>query len=217
MMKKTCLTVLFLLTALRPVEARSTWEKDPQAWSEKDCNSILQRSPWYIETYAPSQFGSDSHYILRTHCLSPVILLAEARLEQLRKGDSLEALKRNFESKMAQRGLDKADLLVFRIVPLRGYGWRGQKLHPLYGGDSFLTGLPENITLIKPGDQHLSPFVVKPLGQGMAEGFEVYFENKGFVTPNTQRIDLVLKTGAGDFKIKFEPKLWRPVEFKTGF
>ncbi len=216
-MKKLFLAFLFILAVFRLVEARSTWEKDPQSWSEKDCNNILQRSPWYSETYAPSQFGSDSHYIIRTHCLSPVILLAESRLEQLQKGESQEFLKGLYESKVAQRGLDKADLLVFRIIPLRGNGWRGQKLHPLYGGDAFLTGLPENITLTKPGDQRLNPFVVKPLGQGMAEGFEVYFENKDFVTPQTQRIDLVLKTGAGDFKIKFEPKFWRPVEFKTGF
>lgn len=216
-MKKFLLTVWVVLAAFRPVEARSTWEKDPQSWSEKDCNSILQRSPWYSEAYVPSKFGSDAHYIIRTHCLTPVILLAESRLEQLQKGEGQEFLKEIYESKMAQRGLDKADLLVFRIIPLQGFGWRGQKLHPLYSGDAFLEGLPENITLTRPGDQSLSPLVVKPLGQGMSEGFEVYFENKGFVTPQTQRIDLVLKTGAGDFKIKFEPKLWRPVEFKAGF
>ncbi len=214
-MRNICL-ILLLLMPLKAAEARSTWEKSPQTWSEKDCNSILQNSPWSFEKYQPTTFGSDSHYILRTLCLSPVILWAQARLEQLQEGKDLEFLKKAYADKRTQLGLDKEDLLIFRIVPLRGNGWRGQNLKPLYQSDPFFTGLPENIQLIA-GSEARSPILIKPHGGSLSDGFDIYFQNQGFVTGRTFRLDLVLDTGAGEFKIKFEPRQWRPMEVKPKF
>jgi hypothetical protein len=208
--------VLILLFTFQTVEARKTWEKDPLTWSEKDCLKILKISPWCSEAYKPSSFGSNVHYILKTQCVSPVLLFAEARIAQLKAGESLDFLKKKFESKMAQDAPQEENIILFKVVPLKGDGMRGQNLQPLFQGDPFFERLGENILLIRNNNKNdfLRPKDFKPIGRGVDEGFIVYFENEGFITPQTSRIDLLISNGAGEFKIKFEPIKWIPADFK---
>ena len=94
-----------LLFAVHTAEAKKTWEKDPYEWSEKDCNRIQFSSPWYCEDYRLSSFGSSMYYLIKSQWVSPMLLFAEAREDQLQKGQTEEFLEKKFEEKWEKEGL----------------------------------------------------------------------------------------------------------------
>lgn len=215
-MRYAFLLLVLLFATFQNAVAKKTWEKEPQSWSEKDCSRILEKSPWCREVYKPAGMGSNTHYLLRVQCLSPVLLCAEAREEQLAKGEDPGYLKDQFENKMKDEELDEDEFLVFRVYPMKGDGLRGQNLHPLYSGDPFFEQLKDNIVLIKGSDKEdaLRPVEFKPINNNIDEGFKVYFEKKSFAESQPNTLILLIDTKAGEFKAKFDTNTWSPSEIK---
>lgn len=196
--------------------AKKTWDKDPYGWTEKDCNKVLTQSPWCTEAYKPLAFGSDAHYLLKSHWISPAIVFAELRKSQLEVGGTDESLEKKFREEMARQELDNNSLIKLRVVPFIGSGRRGSNLHSLYGGDPFFEGLNEGIKLMINNNRKkcLQPVSFEPLGQSPDEGFTVTFKDDGLITPVTKRVDLVIENGAGDFKLKFSPRKMKTSSFE---
>ena len=215
-MKYAYLLLVLLLVSFQNALAKKTWEKEPQSWSEKDCTRILEKSPWCREIYKPAGMGSNSHYLLRVQCLSPVLLCAEAREEQLSKGENPDYLKDQFESKMKDEALDADEFLIFRVYPMKGDGMRGQNLHPLYSGDPFFEKLKDNIVLINGSDKDdaLRPVEFKLINNSIDEGFKVYFDKKSFAASQPNMLILFIDSKAGEFKAKFNTNSWNPSEIK---
>lgn len=207
------LLLSLMLVAFQNSAAKKTWEKDPLGWSEKACQKVLEDSPWCKEGYKP--LSGNSHYILKIQWVSPILLFAEAREEQLHDGKDLDFLKATFESKVAEEGLEEGDLIKFRVFPMKGHGMIGQNLHALSLYDPFFEELADNVILTKNNDRDkfLLPLDLKPIGKTLDDGFQLIFENKDFVTSLTKRVDLLFNSQAGEIKVKFDLKKMKPQEF----
>ena len=211
---KTISILVLLLVISQSAIAKKTWEKKPADWSIQDCQKVQEFSPWCSESYLP--LSGDSHYLIKAQWVSPVIVCSEVREEQLEAGESLEFMKAHYNEKLKQEGIDKNKIIKFRVYPKKGLGMVGQNLRDLYLGDPFFEGLSEKISLIKnkKRDDSLSPLEFKPLGSTLSDGFEVSFQNDGFISQRTWRADLLIESEAGEFKFIFEPRKMRPFELK---
>ena len=206
-------SLLLVFAAFQNADAKKTWEKDPLSWSEKECQKVLETSPWCKEGY--KHLAGNSHYLVKVQWVCPIILFAEARQEQLNKGKDIDFLKARFESKVDQEGLEDGALIKFRVLPMKGDGMIGQNLRTLNLQDQFFENLDDNIVLTKNNnrDKSLPPVDLKAIGESLDEGFQVSFENKNFITPMTKRIDLLFNSKAGEIKVKFDLKKISPKEF----
>jgi hypothetical protein len=160
--------------------------------------------------------SGDNHYLIKAQWVSPVIVCSEAREVQLETGEDVEFMKAKYRERLNQEGIEKNKIIKFRVYPKKGLGMVGQNLRDLYLGDPFFEDLEENITLIKNKDRDnfLSPMEFKPLGSTLSDGFEVSFQNDGFISQRTWRADLLIESSAGEFKFIFEPRKMRPYEVK---
>ncbi|HUU29298.1 MAG TPA: hypothetical protein VM123_15965 [archaeon] len=208
-----------LLFTLQNAEAKKTWEKDPYSWSEKDCQTIQSKSPWYCESYKPAAFGSDVYYLLKCQWVSPVIIFAEAREKQLKTGQTEEFLKQHFEEKKNKEGLTDDDIIVIRLFPMKGNGRRGQNLHSLYGNDPFFKEIDKNIILERNNnkDEFLKPVSFNTIENSNGEGFCIIFKNEDFITSDTRLAVLEISTEMGTFKLKFQPRMMQATEFEKVF
>ena len=202
-----------ILIAFQNAAAKKTWEKDPLSWSEKECQKVLETSPWCKEGY--KHLSGNSHYLVKVQWVSPILLFAEARQEQLHKGKGLDFLKAEFESKVDKEGIEDGDLIKFRVLPMKGDGMIGQNLRTLNLQDPFFEELNDNIKLTKNNNKKkfLHPVDLKAIGKSLDRGFQVSFENEDFITPLTRRVDLLFNSEAGEIKIKFDLRKLRPKEF----
>lgn len=211
---RTLYVILLMLFTLQNALAQKTWEKDPTAWTEDDCQRVQKKSPWCKESY--KHLSGDNHYLIKAQWVSPVVLCAEAREEQLKAGKELEFLKERFTTKLEMEGLLENDVIKFKVYPMKGVGSIGQNLHTLFTGDPFFENLSEKIKLVKNKDRddYISHVDLKPLGSSLSEGFQVFFRNDGFISHQTWRVELIIDSGAGEFKFVFEPRKMKPVDFK---
>ena len=212
-MKALSIVLLLLITAL-PALAKKTWEKNPKNWSLEDCERVQTSSPWCSESYKP--LSGDDHYLVKAQWVSPVIVCAEAREEQLDSGQDLKYLQERYNERLKQEGLDKNKIIKINVFPMKGVGMVGQNLHELYSSDPFFRDLSQNIKLVrnKNRDDFISPKDFKPLGSSLSDGFQVVFPNDGFISARTWRAELLLESEAGEFKFIFEPRKMKPFDLK---
>ncbi|MFC1544622.1 hypothetical protein ACFL4X_00505 [Gemmatimonadota bacterium] len=206
--------ILLVFITSQAAMAKKTWEKDPTGWSGEECQRVQEMSPWCSESYKP--LSGDIHYLIKAQWVSPVILCAEAREEQLESERNLEFLKERYIAKLEKEGIDEDTVIKFRVYPMKGVGMVGQNLHMLYAGDPFFEDLSEKIKLVKNKDRddYLSPLDIEPLGGSLSEGFQVFFRNEGFISSQTWRAELVIDSDAGEFKFVFEPRKMKPADFE---
>jgi hypothetical protein len=212
---RTLFVLYLLFLSAQTVFASKTWERDPTTWTIADCQNVIELSPWRSECYQPLQ--GDDHYLIEAKWLSPVMLSAMARMEQLEAGEELDFFFKRYDELLEQEGIAGRKMISIIVYPNKGNGMVGQRLRSLLPGDPLYTNLDDgHIKLVRnrKKDEFLPAVEFTPLPGGLVEGFKVKFQNDGFFTPRTWRAELVLETAAGEFKFRFDPMKMRPTDVR---